>query len=96
MARGKMKSLDYYAEGYNDAARLVEWNVQHEQVARDLLAELSEQIVQHELDAYHGPSPRARSKARREFSRLFALRAGFLDGYRAITGVDLALPKKEG
>ena len=90
----RMGSLDYYAEGWNDAERLVNWNAQHERVARDLLAELSEKIVQHELDSYHAPSPRARGKARREFKRLFALRAGFLDGYRAATGIDLAVTKK--
>ena len=91
-----MKGLDYYAEGYNDAQRLVNWNAQHKRVARDLLDELSQKIVSHEQEAYHGASPRARARARREFKRLFALRAGFLDGYRAATGVDLATSEKEG
>ena len=90
------KSLDYYAEGYNDAQRLVNWNAQHKRVARDLLAELSQKIVENEQEAYHGASPRARARARREFKRLFALRAGFLDGYRAATGVDLATSEKAG
>ncbi len=91
-----MKGLDYYAEGYNDAQRLVNWNAQHKRVARDLLDELSQKIVDQEQEAYYGNSPRARARARREFNRLFALRAGFLDGYRAATGVDLATSEKDG